>query len=412
MKLHQTIVLLAIVIGVLALFGPAKAENFVGTHSFVIVVPSGASVSTIQTTGATAYVYIVPPKNSVSGEQTITTTFTQSFGMIFPVFENIYVVVGSSTTMPTVSVTLKDFNNVVYMFGANAMPTSKTKTITSVVTTTVITAMSSVVTKSFFVMYPAYPVSPVEVTFMESGYFMGISLGYYTVISNKTTFIPTVPVSRSIVLNWDPIRKKIQNIAVTAIITNVLPQVSTYEVLDSTMTVTNYATIIETTVGMYNDVVIITKTGQGLDTSALVLSYHYGTIAQSLVVYPVVLEDMNSFFQVASFGKEQVAWVGSGAQAVPNIIVPYTAIFLGRTYSGFMTIYYDPNGNEYVNYNATYTFSSTGSIVMLMTGTLSAVLSPGQFAGALRSAVPITTTYTTTIYKTITTQTTTTIIES
>lgn len=412
MKLRQTIIILTLFLAVVMLAAPVKAENFVGTHAFTVILQPGASVQAISTVDNTAYITIVPPATKASGEKTYTTQITQNFDMIFPAFENIYVVVDDKTQMASVSVEVKNFNEIDYTVYAPTFTGGGATTITSIATVTITSAIESTITKSFFVMYPAFIVSPVNVEFHEKGYFMGISLGYYTVESGKQVYVPTVPVSRNITLVWNPINQKIENVSVTAIITKVIPQVTTYMVLSDTVTVTHYPTVVETTIGMYNDAVIITKTGQGLDTSGAIISYHYGTVAQSFIVYPAILADINSFFQVVSYGNEQVAWVGKGANAVPNIVLPYTAIFLGRTYSGFMTIYFDQNGKEAIEYNATYTFTTTGDINMYMTGVMNVSLAPGQFGGVLRNPQPLTTTYVTTIYTTIVTQTTTTAVVS
>ena len=397
----------------------SAANTIVGTQQFVITMGPWEEVQNVSIDQQNMVAYITLTTKGMATGQPITTTTAvpENFEYAPTAVTSIVIVEGTNTLDPAkYSVILGVTSNTInYEIELPTTPLVTYSTLTTVITNVVSVPTTTVETLSWDIYYPAYPVNTVNINLHETGYYQGISIGYYTVTTDKlgkvsTIYVPTVPAERNITIVWDPINNKVISGKVTISDMHVLPMVQVETALGKTYTVTRNATIVNITIGQFDTETDITMTRDGYNSYAVFVVYHNNSPTLTTYILPEALRALINYMQVVNYGSETVQWQGDGANAKPIVIVPYTAIFLTDTFTGNATLYFDDKNQEYVIYNATYTKTIYDDLMGVFTGTFNFTLTPGQWVGGLRYVTPIITSYTNVILVTKTQYTTTTFV--
>ena len=417
--MNKTIMTALAILMFLPLALVSAAGTIVGTHQFIITMEPWESIQavSIDQNNGIAYITLTTGTVTTGSPVTVTTNVPENFEYAPTAVTSIVIIENSKTLNPaSYSVVIGvNSNTIKYNVQLPTKPPVLYKTVTTVITNIVTIPTTTVKTLSWDVYYPAYPVDTLTINIMEKGYYVGISIGYYIVTTDKkgnvyTVYVPTVPAERNITILWDPVENKIISGRVTISETHILPSIGIETALGTTYTVTRNATIVEITIGEFNTETDIGMSHNGYNSYALFTVYHNGVPELTTYALPGALRAMINYMQVIKYGKETVQWQGNGANARPIIIVPYTAIFLTDTFTGNATIYFDNNNQEYAIYNAVYTKTIYDNLMGVFTGTFNFTLTPGQWVGGIRFATPITTSYTDIILITRTQYTTTTFV--
>ncbi len=417
--MNRTIAAIILVLAVLPLAFVSAAGTIVGTHQFIITMGPWETLQgvSINPDEGVAYITLSAGNNTNGSPITTTTAVPQNFEYAPTAVTSIVIIENSTTMNPTdYSVIIGvNGNTIKYNIQLPTTPRITYKTVTTVITNIVTIPTTTIETLSWNVFYPAYPVNTVNINISEQGYYVGLSIGYYTITTGKdgkvsTVYVPTMPAKRNITIIWDPVENKIITGQVTVSEMRVLPVIQTEVALGKTYTVTRNATIVNITIGQFATETEIAMTRDGYNSYAVFAVYHNASPEFTTYVLPDALRALINYMQIIKYGKETIQWQGDGANARPVIIVPYTALFLTDTYTGNATIYFDAQNQEYVIYNATYTRTVYDDLMGVFTGTFNFTLTPGQWVGGIRFATPITTSYTNVILVTTTEYTTTTFV--
>jgi len=393
-----------------------SAQSIVGTHQFVITMGAWENIQgiSLDPDNRVAYITLSAGEPSEGSPVIVTTEIPENFEFAPTAVTSIVIVENGTTVDPAnYSVVVGvNGNTIKYDVQLPTTPMISYSTVTTVITNIISVPTTTVKTLSWDVFYPAYPVDSISINIKETGYYVGISIGYYTVTTDKegnvsTVYVPTIPAERNIVILWDPVNDKIISGRVTVSDMHVLPTIDVETALGTTYTVTRNATIVNITIGEFATQTNISMTRDEYNSYAVFVVYHNGSPELTTYILPDALRALINYMQVIKYGQETIQWQGDGANARPIIIVPYTAVFLTDTFTGNATIYFDDKQQEYVIYNAVYTKTIYDDLMGVFTGTFNFTLQPGQWVGGIRFATPVITSYTDVILVTKTEYTTT-----